>query len=415
MRPDYASAEPIAAKPIAQAERRQRPLRILSLTTLYPSASRPNHGVFVENRLRQLVASGEVDLRVVAPVPWFPLHASWLGDYARHARTPGEETRHGIAISHPRYPVLPRIGMSIAPFLLEAALRGPVTRLLQAWGGCDLIDAHYFYPDGVAAVLLGLRLGKPVVVTARGTDLNLLPRYAVPRRLIRWAAGEAAGLITVCQALKTVLVELGVPAERVVVLRNGVDLLQFSPGDREAARAALGLTRPTLVSAGLLIERKGHDLVIAALAELPGFELLIAGEGPERGALERLARVLGVAERVRFLGAVPHERMPDLYRAADILVLASSREGWANVLLEALACGTPVVASKVWGTPEVVAAPAAGVLMEQHSAAGVAQAVARLWSARPERAATRGYAEGFSWEATTRGQLALFRSLVPAA
>ena len=163
---------------------------------------------------------------------------------------------------------------------------------------------------------------------------------------------------------------------------------------------------------GSLIERKGHHHVIGALASLPDTDLLIVGDGPERAALERLAAKCGVAERVRFLGALDQPQLAKVYRALDALVLASSREGWANVLLEAMACGTPVVASAVWGTPEFVADQAAGVLMQSIDAHGVADGVTRLFAnpARPE--ATRRYAERFDWEATTRGQLALFREIL---
>ena len=389
-----------------------RPLRIVTFTTLFPNAAQPTHGVFVSNRLRHLVASGCVSARVIAAVPWFPrLLGRWLRGYESFAQVPDEE-RHGeIPVRHPRFPVIPKVGMTLAPFLLAAWTFGAVRRL-QGAGGFDLIDAHYFFPDGVAATMIGRLLRKPVVITARGTDVNLIPKYALPRRLILWAAGAAAGIITVSEALKDELVALGVAPSRIRVLRNGVDLDMFRPKDRAAARAALGLDGPTLVSVGWLIERKGHDLIIEALAQLPGYRLLLVGQGPERAALERLAARLGVGDRVRFLGRIAHERLADIYAAADALVLASSREGWPNVLLEAMACGTPVVASNIWGNPEVVARPEAGVLMLERSAMGVAEGVRMLFRALPDRAATRRYAEMFSWDDTTRGQIELFTEVL---
>jgi glycosyltransferase involved in cell wall biosynthesis len=193
-----------------------------------------------------------------------------------------------------------------------------------------------------------------VVVTARGTDINLIPEFATPRRMILKAAGHVDGLITVCQALKDRMIELGVPAERITVLRNGVDLTLFHPEGRDEARRKLGFQRRTIGSVGWLIERKGHHHVIAALAKLPDTDLVIAGEGPERDRLERLAASLGVSDRVRFLGSLDQHRLAEVYRALDALVLASSREGWANVLLEAMACGTPVAAYPVAGPLDVV-------------------------------------------------------------
>lgn len=382
--------------------------RILTFTTLYPNAVQPVHGVFVENRLRHLVASGDLTAQVLAPVPWFPFRHERFGRYATLADVPRRERRHGISIRHPRYPVLPRFGMTLAPSLLFLAVKPVVEEMLRTGDGFDLIDAHYFYPDGVAAVMLGKAVSRPVVVTARGTDLNLIPDYAVPRRYIKWAAANADGLVTVCEALRTRLVKLGVAPDRVVTLRNGVDPTMFRPTDRTAVRERLALPGPALLSVGLLIERKGHDLVIKALPALPEATLLIAGDGPERTNLERLARLLRVDDRVRFLGQVPHEALPDLYTAADCLVLASSREGWANVLLEAMACGTPVVASDVWGTSEVVNHPAAGLLLRDRSAKSVADAVRTLLASPPRREDTRAYAETFGWDSTTRGQLDLF-------
>jgi len=386
-------------------------IRILLFSTLFPNAAQPAHGIFVENRLRHLIASGEVQATVVAPVPWFPFGGAWAGRYGVFARVPREETRHGVRILHPRYLTIPGLGMYIAPFTIYLASRRAVRALLRQGVGFDLIDAHYFYPDGVAAALLARAFDRPLAITARGTDINLIPRYRLPRLMIRRAAARAFALAGVCKALADAMRELGLgDGEKIRVLRNGVDLVRFRPADRAAARQRLGLAKPTLISVGHLIDRKGHDIVIRALENLGGFDLLIAGEGERRDDLERLARDLGVAGRVRFLGQVSQDALVELYNAADILVLASSREGWANVLLEAMACGTPVVASNVWGTPEVVAAPEAGRLMAERTPEALAEAVRALSAALPDRAATRAYAEGFSWDATTRGQIEMFRA-----
>lgn len=388
-----------------------RRIRVLTFSTLYPNAARPQHGVFVENRLRHLVASGQVECTVLAPAPWFPSTHAVFGEYARHAKVPPHEIRHGLEILHPSYVVVPKVGMSIAPTLLYWGARTALRKMQAEGRRFDLIDAHYFYPDGVSAVLLGREFGLPVVITGRGADLNEIPVYRIPRRQILWAAKHAAGLVTVCQALKEDLVALGGEADKVVVLRNGVDLAMFKPLDRAAVRAAMGLSGQTLLSVGALIERKGHHLVIRALAKLPNTTLLIAGEGSDRASLEALAAQLGLSSRVRFLGQVGHENLTQLYNAADVSVLASSREGWANVLLESMACGTPVAATNVSGTPEVITTPEAGILIEQRTADSIADAVRRLFAQLPDRARTRAYAEMFSWDAITEGQLELFRKV----
>lgn len=388
-----------------------RPLEIVTFTTLFPNSMQPNHGVFVENRLHQLIGTAEVLSRVIAPVGWVPFDWKAFGSYAQNARVPRFERRGELSVSHPRVVIVPKVGMLLAPALLYASsLR--LLRRLRAERDFDVIDAHYFYPDGIAAVMLGSALGKPVVITARGTDVNLIPNYRLPRRMIRAAALRAAHVIAVSQALKDAITALGIPSERVTVLRNGVDLQLFHSGAREEARSRLNFSGPTLISVGHLIDRKAHDLVIAALPLLPGYSLVIAGEGPRRPALERQIARLGLTDRVRLVGSISHQGLRDYYVAADALVLASSREGWPNVLLEAMACGTPVVASNLWGNPEVVAAPEAGRLMTERTAAGVAEAVQRLFSDPPERAATRRYAEGFSWDSTSQGQIEIFRRIL---
>jgi glycosyltransferase involved in cell wall biosynthesis len=381
-------------------------MKILTFSTLFPNSEKPGHGIFVETRLRHLVASGRVESRVVAPVPWFPLTHERFGNYAKMAKAPREEIRHGIPVAHPRYPVLPKVGMNVAPVFLAQAVKPAIGRMIDEGFDFDLIDAHYFYPDGVAAAMLGRYFNKPVVITARGSDITLFPGYRLPRRMILWAAHQAAGIITVCNALRDEMISLGVDPARVVSLRNGVDLQLFRPTERAPDQPF------TLVTVGHLVPVKAQELIVGALPLLPGVRLVVAGDGPNRGMLEELARTLGVSDRVTFLGAVPQAQLRAHYGAADAMVLASSREGWANVLLESMACGTPVVASRVWGTPEVVAAPEAGVLMDERSPQGVADAVNALRAHYPDRGATRRYAERFSWDDTTAGQLALFESIL---
>jgi hypothetical protein len=169
-------------------------IRTLLFSTLYPSSVRPSHGIFVETRLRHLLSSGEVETRVVAPVPWFPFRDPRFGEYARHAAVPAHEVRNGIDVAHPRYLLLPKAGMNLAPASLARAGLKAARRLIAEGYDFDLIDAHYFYPDGVAATMIGKALNKPVVITARGTDINLIPKYDRPRRMILQAAEDCAAI-----------------------------------------------------------------------------------------------------------------------------------------------------------------------------------------------------------------------------
>ncbi len=387
-------------------------MRLLTFSSLYPNATKPHHGIFVETRLRQLLDTQPVEARVMAPVPWFPFTHERFGDYARQARVPQREVRRGISIEHPRYPLIPKFGMNLAPWGMALACLPLLRAQIRHGQDFDLIDAHYFYPDGVAATLLGRWLKKPVLITARGSDLNLLPDYPIPRALIQRAARHAAHLITVSGSLRQALVHLGVDEHKITVLRNGVDLSLFQPSERDETRKKLGIHGPLLVSVGHLVSGKGHDLVVRALESLPSFHLLIIGSGPEQKALEHLVQERGLSARVQFKTHMPQVELTRHYSAADALVLASSSEGWANVLLEAMACGTPVVSTAVGGSPELITEPCAGRLVQERTPEALSQAITDLFNPLPDREDTRRFASGFSWDETSEGQMTLFQEVL---
>jgi glycosyltransferase involved in cell wall biosynthesis len=392
-------------------------LRLVTISTLFPNLAMPSHGVFVETRLRHLLADEAVESVVLAPVAWTPIRAAQLGDWARHAAAPARETRFGIDVRHPRYVAIPRIGQALTPHTLYWTLRAALRRLIAEGYQPDAIDAHYLYPDGVAAAWLAREFSLPLVLTARGSDVTQWPDFARPRRLIGAAIRQADALITVSDALGRGVAALGADAANITTLRNGVDITLFTPLDRAAARAAIGLENPYILSVGHLIPRKGHDRVIEAFAAiadtvLAGHDLVIAGDGPERERLTQLAKSRGLAARVRLVGAMPQPRLPLYYSGAACLVLASSREGWANVLLEAMACGTPVVASPAAGNDEVVRARAAGLVAADFTPAALAAALQSLLADPPARAATRAYAEAHGWREISAGQRAIFERVI---
>lgn len=391
-------------------------VHLLTFTSLYPSASRARHGIFVESRLERLLKRGGVTARVVAPVPWFPFAGRSWGEYGRMAATPRSDVRGGIEVSYPRYPVLPRIGMTLQPSAMARAGFREVERLLRAGEEIDVVDAHYLYPDGVAAAEVARAIGRPLVLSARGSDVNVIAQKQGARARILHAIAGAAGLIAVSAGLRSALVGLGVPYDRITVLRNGVDAALFYPENKALARSEFGLPGvevPLVASVGNLVRGKRHDLVIEAAARISGLHVLIVGRGPEHAQLQKRATELGLARRVTFVDEMPQARLRLAYSAADVLVLASEREGWPNVLLESAACGTPVVAFNVGGVPEILVDPVIGtIVFGEHACERLAQAIHLRLDRRPSPEAVREAAMAFSWEPVLDAQLALYRRVV---
>jgi glycosyltransferase involved in cell wall biosynthesis len=380
-------------------------MKVLTFTSLFPNSLQPWHGFFVYQRVAHLARRSGNVVSVVAPVPYVPF---WI-PVARWRQTrniPSQEVVGELRAYHPRYFFLPKISMPYHGLLMYAGSVSLVRRLHEIMN-FDCIDAHYVYPDGFAAVLLGRSLGIPVVVSARGTDMTLFPTFRLVRPLIRWTLRRAAGVVGVCEALKETMTNLGTPAEKACVIGNGIDLDRFERVNRTDARRKLGIPEDAeiILSVGNLIPVKGYQFLIPAIAQMvsrhPTIKLYIVGEGGSRKKLEAQASDEGVRDRILFVGRKPNEDLKYWYSAADVSCLASSREGWANVLLESLACGTPVVATRVWGTPEVIVSPKLGVLVEQNKeslAQGLECALEKQWNhtALVEYAATR------TWDVVAR-------------
>ena len=318
------------------------------------------------------------------------------------SKVPIEEEFDAIPVYHPRYFLIPKVSMPFHGFLMFVGAASCAGRL-HSKERFDCIDAHYVYPDGFAAVLLGRHLGIPVVVSARGTDISVFPTFPLIRPMIRWTFQRTAGIVAVSSALKQAIQALGVPSCQIATIGNGIDLDRFHPVDRFSARQRLGIAPDAKVflSVGNLVPVKGHEYLVRAIAQVatrePRAKLYIVGDGPLRASLEALTRTQRAECRIFLVGRKPNEEMKYWYGAADASCLASSREGWANVLLESLACGTPVVATRVWGTPEVVASDELGILTEQ-SVDALARAMVRALEKRWNAEAMIAYASTRTWD-----------------
>lgn len=365
-----------------------KPLHVLSLATLFPDETRPNFGIFVEQSLKALARQPGVKLTVVAPLGVPPWPLSLNRHYAGLRALPLTEERNGLTVLRPRFTLIPRLG---ARFNAAAIAREvlPIARSMQAKGALDVIDAQFFHPDGAAAHRLADALSLPFSIKARGSDIAAWARRADTGPAIRAAADAADGLLSVSAALKTEMVELGLPGDKIRVHYTGVDAKRFRPLDRAAARVEWGLPAdaPVLLTVGALIPIKRQALVIEAMAHLPAdTQYLLAGAGADAERLQALAAARGVSDRVRLLGAVPQPRLASLYNAADAMVLMSEREGLANAWVEALACGTPLVLSDIPPAHEVVDGADAGRIAAADPQA-LAEAIRSVLAIPPDREA----------------------------
>jgi teichuronic acid biosynthesis glycosyltransferase TuaC len=384
-------------------------LRVLVFSTVYPSGLQPHHGIFVQQRVAGY--PDDLETRSVAPQAWFPFTAALRPGY-RPVLPRSERLANGIPILHPRFLSLPAVGKCLDGALLAASVLPGLLRLRRSFP-FDVIDAHFGYPEGPAAVLLGRLFRIPVVLTLRGLE-HRLSAYRLRRPQLAFAVRGADRVVAVSEDLRAVALAAGAPPERVRTIANGVDTALFKPRDRAAARRALGLPEEGtyLLTVGSLSERKGAHLVLEALgrlaASLPNLRYLVVGgagaEGDEGEAHRHRAAELGVAGRVTFAGPRRREELPDWYNAADLFVLPSSLEGCPNVVVEALACGTPVVATPAGGIPQLLADPGTGIILPRRDgvavAAGIAAALARPW----DRARVSARASARSWHVVGREQ-----------
>lgn len=345
-------------------------MRVLTFTSLFPNREKPLLGIFIFQRMAHFAARPGNLVEVIAPVPYFP---RWIrfSRWKKEGQIPEEEKIGNLTVHHPRYLLVPKISMPFHGLLMFLGTLLTARRLHRE-KKFDCIDAHFVYPDGFAALLLGRCLKIPVIISARGSDINFYPSFRLIRPVIRWTLARANGLVAVSASLRDVMLGLGAPADRIRVIGNGIDTSRFAPADAREARAQLKLPASgrIIVSVGALIPLKGFQFLIPAFAQMAsGFSdarLFILGEGGYRSELEALIQKYKVQDRVTLQGSVPNEQLRFWFSAASVSCLVSSREGWANVLLESMACGTPVVATRVWGAPEVITSPEFGTLVQQN-------------------------------------------------
>jgi glycosyltransferase involved in cell wall biosynthesis len=367
---------------------------VVVLSSLFPSRLQPGAGLFIRERMFRL--GQRLPLSVIAPCPWFPgqgLIRRWRPGFRPGA--PRYEAQSGHDVWYPRFISLPGVLKRLDGWAMALA-SWPQLRALHRAGRLDVLDTHFGYPDGFAATRLARCLGVPVTITLRGTE-------------VRHSADPVLRPL------------LGVPPERVRVVGNGVDPQRFRPIDRVEARTALGLPvdAPVLVSVGGLCERKGFHRVIECLPALhaEGIDahlIVVGGPSPEGDWTERLhdqVHQLSLQGHVHFTGPVPPDDLHRVLSAADVFALATRNEGWANVFLEAMACGLPVVTTDVGGNAEVVCRPELGTVVPFGDAAALTTALQAALHRPWDRAALRAHAEANAWDGRIDVLEAEFRAL----
>jgi glycosyltransferase involved in cell wall biosynthesis len=390
-------------------------MRVLVVASTFPNAEQPTRGTFVWERVRRLAARCEVE--VVAPIPWFPLNGVLRRD---RDGVPPREEREGITVHHPRFVSLPRVGKSLDGVLYGRSLV-PFVRRLRARFPFDVIDAHFEYPDGMGAVIIARACARPVVVSIRG-KLVRLSRSRLHRPLLRWTFRHATRVTAVSRSLRDLAGQIGAAADRIRVIPNGVDTKTFRAEDRAESRRALGLPveGPLLLTVAAIYAHKGQHTVVESLpalaARFPGVAYVMVGAGwpgdPYPRRLRDTAARLGVSHAVRFAGSQPHAGLAPWFSAADLFVLPTLSEGRPNSVLEALACGTPVVATDVGGVGEIVRDGVDGYLVPYGDAEAFRGAVARALSRPWDRRALVARAAEFDWADTVEMALGELQAAV---
>jgi teichuronic acid biosynthesis glycosyltransferase TuaC len=394
-------------------------VRILVLSSVFPNPQQPTFGTFVRERAVRIAARCETV--VVAPVPWFPMNRVFRGP--TRCNIPSREMQGDLIVHHPKAFSVPGIFKALDGLFYFLSVVWTVARIRRQFR-FDLIDAHFAYPDGLAACLLGRVFGCPVTVTLRGTIVPL-SRYRLRRVQIARTLASVGQIFAVSESLKAAAVALGIPAGRIRVVPNGVDTGVFAPRPRAEARGQLGLgdEGPILLTVGALSPRKGHQRVIEVLPKLvaahPKLLYVVVGgsgvEGDTRPVLERLVAGRGLHDHVRFVGPLPHAEIARWLAAADLFCLATSNEGRANVILEALACGIPVVTTDVGGSREVIVEGADGLLVPFGDPEALGDALRRGLTESWDHAGIASRARSRTWDDTVEDVLRSFRALLPAA
>jgi teichuronic acid biosynthesis glycosyltransferase TuaC len=365
-------------------------MKILILTMLFPNQKEPSKAPFNLEIAKNLTKKARVT--VIAPVRAFPLGPA-VKEY---------ESISGIPVYHPRVFLPPKIGIFLHGLLYFKAIEKLAIKLLKE-DSFDIILAPYLYPDGFAAVLLARKTGKPVVLEALGCDVNLLTKLILRRKLIKYACEHADMVISVNEDMKKTLCRLGIKDDKIRVIYNGVDKERFKPASRAISRKTVCLpdNKNVFLFAGSLEKVKGVFTLLVGWRSFirgnpSGNLLVLVGSGKEKNRIEEFIRKEKLEDSVILAGDKPHDEIPVWMNASDFFCLPSIREGYPNVLIEALSCNKFVIATKVGGIPEIINSDKLGLLIEPADPDGLKSAFEEVL--RMKTGQTSAGKEILTWE-----------------
>ncbi len=371
-------------------------LRVLIVTNLFADPFNASRATFNQQQFARLAK--QLDLKVMVPVSWLEIVRQPLA-YRRLKR---EALERWPFADYVPFWYIPRVGRRLhAVFLFVSLMLQRLPTLL--WGRWDCLFGSWGYPDAVAVAAIARLTGRPMIAKVHGSDVNVFTQEPARRRQICWALGRSAHVVAVSQALATRLVELGVDGRRIAVLYNGVDPSRFYPVPQPQARRELGYAEEDriILFVGNVQASKGCMELVQAFAKLrqrvPRLKLVFVGAGPQQKALASECSSLGMAADVTFAGRLAHDQIVRWFGAADVFCLPSHAEGVPNVVLEAMACGTPVVATRVGGIPEVLPAYA-GVMVPPKNVDALDEALFTALHSTWDRPRIAGHARTFDWD-----------------
>jgi len=379
-------------------------INILGITTLFPNDQHPRHGIFVQNRYLALQKRSDVHINVIAPVAKAPLLNLIPGSrFQANNKVPDKACLEGIKVRHPRYLTIPGTNLiDVVNSITKSALNLAPELYPD---GFDLVDGQYLYPDGIAAARLAKHYDKPLVLTARGSDVNYWLADTSKQQMIIDSLHQAAKIICMSQALKDKIIAYGISADKIEVIMNGINHDTFNSSAHGPNNSGY------LLSVGNLVPLKGHDLVLRAMTDMPDEKLTIIGQGQEEKKITHMIRDLNLDDRVQLLPNLSQSELAGYYANAKATVLMSAMEGMPNVLMESLSCGTPVIATNVGGISEIVH-PGNGILLPERSPEELSKAIRSFNQTDWDKETIEKDMKMFNWSEVAQRQVDLYQQIL---